>query len=269
MQRHFTYEKISLFFPSARIVQQNRSHEDFLVSYRFGPCELHCVFDGHGGGNNTNQELSSKHVGLYLEKYLIQHLLYHLNGIGYDDESAIRAAVVKCFEEVDHHLHKSGAESGSTCALTLILPETVIVCNLGDSQVYGFRNGAIKFATTPHVAVAEIERIKRDGGHVTNGRLNGIYLPSRSFGDFRAKLRAGKYVSPAPMGIVPDVTFLNRSDYDFFLLMSDGIVDGFLNSSIVPLVREAKNLEEIPKRLAAVAAKNNGNDDICCLLCKM
>lgn len=272
---HFTYENISLFFPKARVVQQNRSHEDFLVSYRFSAGEdvkgeFHAVFDGHGGGNKQNAELNGQHVGLYLEKYLVRHLLYHLDGVAYDDFTNIEAKIVDAFAEVDKHLYTSGAASGSTCACLFLLPETVIVCNLGDSQIYGFRDGRVRFTSTPHVATSEVARIERCGGYVSKRRLNGIYLPSRGFGDFRVKTADGAYQLEAPMGIVPDITFLPRSDYDFFLLMSDGIVDGI--SSVMELERvvgAASSRAAVPRQLANIAARSNGEDDICCLLQSM
>lgn len=271
MRRHFTDEMIALFFPTARVVCQNRSHEDFLVSYRIGAdVELHCVFDGHGGGNDQNTELSSKHVGLYLEKYFVHHLLHHLRGVAYEDQKAIRAAITLTFLETDEHLHASGAKCGSTCSCVLILPETVVLANLGDSQAYAFRDGRVQFATTPHTAVTEETRIRRAGGHVTGKRLNGIYLPSRSFGDFRAKTKNGKYTFPAPMGIVPDITFLERKQYDFVLLMSDGITDGIPSvAELETLVAQASGKDAIPQHLAEVATKSNGNDDLCCLLCQL
>lgn len=271
MRSHFTYWRIGLFFPEARVVRQNRSHEDFLVSYKIGDdIELHYVLDGHGGGNRTNEELDSEHTALYLEKHLVHHLLHHLDGVSYKDKRKITEAIAKAFREIDQHLYSSGAKFGSTCSLALLLPETVVVANLGDSQIYGIKDKKVKFATTPHTAVAEERRIREAGGHVREKRLNGIYLPSRSFGDFSVKVNKGQYQFPAPMGIIPDVSFLPRKDYDFLLLMSDGIVDGLRSTEhLEELIRNTRRLEVIPNELAEVAARKNGNDDIACLLCQL
>lgn len=265
---YFINEKIDYFFPLGVVLMQNRSHEDFHVSCRIGrDCQFHAVFDGHGGGNKDNLELQANHVALYIHKYLVHHLIYSLQGISYDNEALIKEAIIKSFEEVDRHLHSSGATSGATCCCVLVLPKRIIVCNLGDSQLYAFKGNKIKFSTTAHNAVSEEARIKSNGGYVVRGRLNGIYLPSRSFGDFQAKTRGKAYFSPAPMGIVPDITFLPREDYDFLILATDGITDGIPNKETVEkIVRESKKRNLIVDDLAKIAAKNNGKDDIACLL---
>lgn len=80
----------------------------------------------------------------------------------------------------------------STATGVLITPEFFFVVNLGDSRTVICSDSKLTFATADHKPTheSERERILESGGHVTNGRVNGMLAVSRAFGNFEMKRNA-------------------------------------------------------------------------------
>ena len=77
----------------------------------------------------------------------------------------------------------------STATGILITPEFFFVINLGDSRTVICSDSKLTFATADHKPTHEVERLRivQSGGHVTNGRVNGMLAVSRAFGNFEMK----------------------------------------------------------------------------------
>lgn len=283
-------------------ILQNRSHEDFFSIAKFGAdCFYYAVFDGHGGGNKNNELLDSKHCVLYLKDYLHHHLCKKLKGLAYDDEKSIREAVIDTFREVDKHLHEKGGTNGSTCNVVLVTPVNTIFINLGDSRAVKIEDEdassmatkgrflqnkerfsrpllnkpKIVFSTSVHTASEEGPRIRKAGGYVLEKRVNGIYLPSRAFGDYDCKLIRGKYAFEGPMSASPDVFFRPRQA-GIVILGTDGLFDAFNNTTTKKVELEKMldfvnkhSLVELPGKLVEYAKTRNANDDTTCIVVKI
>lgn len=248
------------------VCKQNRSYEDFLCICQFGnECGYYAVFDGHGGGNSHGDALDTKHVAIYLKEYLHRHLWLALNGTNYQDKYKIKKAIVECFHEVDRFLYQNGGLYGSTACIVITTPKNIIYINLGDSQAVKIENNAIVFSTINHNASTEIERIVSVGGYLDGGRLNGIYLPSRSFGDYDCKKIHGEYSSVGPMNTTPDV-YIKEKKQGLIVLGSDGLFDGLPSSKdLLKIVVESPS-EELATRLVDFTRVRNGNDDTTCIV---
>jgi serine/threonine protein phosphatase PrpC len=271
-------------------IKQNRSNEDWLSISQFGDdCYCYCVFDGHGGGNPQGANLDGKHCVLHLKENFHHHLAKKLNGIHYNDDTRIKKAITDCFHTVDEHLYKNGGLNGSTCSVLIVTPENIISANLGDSRAIKieetetelaqslrtknnllrkqlFSQPALTFATEVHNAIAETERIKKAGGFIENRRLNSVYLPSRSFGDFDCKIVRGKYTPDGPMSARPAINFLPLTP-GLLILGSDGIFDGFDDlDTLVEKVKNNTKVEEVPGTLLEHAMARNGEDDTTCIV---
>jgi serine/threonine protein phosphatase PrpC len=248
-------------------IAQNRSHEDFFSIAKLNDeCYFYAVFDGHGGGSKEGNDLSGDHCVLYLKDYLHSHVFEELQGVDYHNKEQIKEKLKTVFWEVDEYLYENGANHGSTCSLVIVTPINVIFANLGDSQAVKIENKKVTFETDRHVATKERLRIKRAGGFVEGRRVNGIYAPSRSFGDYDCKLVKGKYSPEGPMSATPDVHVLPRTK-GMIILGTDGLFDGFSDMrSLEELVNSAKRVSDIPDLLSDHAKPKNSNDDITCIL---
>lgn len=85
-----------------------------------------------------------------------------------------------------------GGAVGCTANVILITPTAFIIANAGDSRSVLCREGkAVPFSEDhkPDSPIEE-ERIKKAGGVISMGRVNGGLNLTRSFGDFDYKARA-------------------------------------------------------------------------------
>lgn len=250
-------------------IMQNRSHEDFFCIAQLGTnCYYYAVFDGHGGGNKDNKPLDDKHCVLYLKDYLHHHLIKKLQGISFQDQEAIRKAIVDAFHEVDKYLYEKKATNGSTASIVLVTPVNIIFINLGDSRaikIEGGNNPRLTFSTNLHNALEEVERIQKAGGYILDKRLNGIYLPSRAFGDFDCKVVRRRYMFEGPMSAHPEIFFSPRRP-GLVILGTDGLFDGFSNLEKIVEMTSHTPLAKLPDKLIDHAKHYNSDDDTTCIV---
>lgn len=243
---------------------QNRSNEDFyFISERDG-LTLYAVVDGHGGGNKYKQDLDSKHVALYVIKYVHDYISDLLGGLSYDS-SKIEDVIKEAFMKIDQTLFELGGKHGCTFNGVIDTSTHYIFINLGDSRSVYFDEEGIIFQTVDHKPSTERLRIEEAGGKVIDGRVGGNYALSRAFGDFNQKLVDGKYSPYGPMSAIPDVTLIKKRK-GTIILGTDGVYDGFSDSEeLISFYRKIKTKKpslEISKH----ASKKNGDDDTTCIV---
>ena len=111
--------------------------------------------------------------------------------------------------------------------------------NLGDSRTVICSDTKLSFATSDHKPNHEAERhrILESGGHVTNGRVNGMLAVSRAFGNFEMKRNENIPQQNQAVSALPDVSVIARSPKDNFIaICCDGVFDVCRNSEVVNFV---------------------------------
>lgn len=156
------------------------------------------VFDGHSGSEMA--ELTELHFvrllkanAAYQAKDFVTALretFMAMDEFLLSDEGqlAILALMRKHRPETEKASRKESP--GCTANVTLMYKSTLYVANAGDSRcVLSAAGGKSHDLSTDHKPDDEIElnRIKKAGGSVTNGRVNGSLNLSRSFGDLTFK----------------------------------------------------------------------------------
>ncbi|KAG0274972.1 Protein phosphatase 2C 2 [Linnemannia gamsii] len=138
------------------------------------------VYDGHGG------ETVAKYCGEYLHKNIVADPAF--------GEKEFKTAIKNGFLETDRTLHldpKCNSESSGCTAITAIITDKNIlyVGNAGDSRAVLCRDGIAVAMSVDHkpTNIDESTRIMFNGGHVENGRVNGLLATSRALGDFGFK----------------------------------------------------------------------------------
>ncbi|KAL7484845.1 hypothetical protein ACHAW6_010461, partial [Cyclotella cf. meneghiniana] len=138
----------------------------------------------------------------------------------------------------DHPVH-----AGCTSVVAVIVQNTLVVANAGDSRAVLCRAGGLaeplSFDHKP-LQKREMNRITKAGGFVNQfGRVNGNLNLSRSIGDLKYKQVPG--IAPADQMITaePDIisTTLRPGD-EFIVLGCDGIWDCLSNEECVKYVRD-------------------------------
>lgn len=189
-------------------------NEDRYVAYMSledePPHSFFAVFDGHGGRRAA--------------EYCTNHLYKNLVRDGSWPEQpidALKSAVLKTDSEFRTMARASKDEGqmldGSTAICVLVMGSHVFVTNVGDSRAVLVRaSGSVVAMSTDHkpTTLAESVRIHKVGGHVADGRVNGVLSVSRSIGDEKlSHLVTAK----------PDIRPFNlKHPDDLIVLASDG-----------------------------------------------
>ncbi|CAD7703798.1 unnamed protein product [Ostreobium quekettii] len=135
----------------------------------------------------------------------------------------------------------SGPLAGCTAVMALVDNKRLIVANAGDSRCVASRKGVAIPMSQDHKPTDPIEdeRIRKAGGFVADGRVNGSLNLSRALGDMEYK--KAKHLPPEEQMVsaFPDVRVLDlkRGD-DFCVLACDGIWDVLTEQQAVDFVQE-------------------------------
>jgi len=206
------------------------------------------VFDGHCGA------LAAQ----YLSKHISNSLSELQNPM---NPNQLKQGLV----DLDQKFHSEHPEnhSGATVALALIQKQanglfTALFANAGDSRVALVnRNSAeILYMSKDHKPddKTELARIKKAGGQVYNGRVDGNLNLSRSFGDWPYK--ANTVLGPLEQRISVGTTLVrveNIKPYHSILVYCDGFTE--TKAPDQELVQKAVQLLEKEQDPAIVAAK--------------
>ena len=229
------------------------------------------MFDGHGGGKCS--------------KYLKDNFMYHVMNQkqnGRKSQSwykAVKNGIAEAEEKFCKQARRSGDDSGA-CLITCVLSEdNYIVAGVGDCRCIcgvGFKGGKTKVEitalSTDHTAKVESARIRRAGGRVLRGRLDGILEPSRTIGDLDVKNKGKTGLIATPEMRKGK---MKHDQLYVFVLASDGLWDVFNNREVISFVHKAienkktgkacKQITEsknVADQLVAEAARRGSRDDI-------
>jgi len=192
------------------------------------------VFDGHGG----------EQVAKFCAEHLPQAIV--------DGEPSKAAAVLHdSFMLMDQKLVDFGEATlptdqwhpdyvGCTAVACLVRGDTLIVANAGDSRAVLSQNGLACDLSQDHKPDLrkEAKRIKKAGGRVFNGRVNGQLAVSRAMGDLHFK---STDLDPAHQMVscVPDIKTCQRHVGDEFMVIAcDGVWDVLTSQEVVDRVHE-------------------------------
>lgn len=177
--------------------------------------------------------------------------------------------------------HKPGFDSGCTVLVALIIRKELYVASAGDSRcIVILRDGECFPMSFDHKPedYKEEKRIKRAGGKVVEGRVNGGLNLSRAFGDFTYKqsdLMAGEQmITPIPS--VRDMP-VNPRCIEYIFLACDGIWNSMKNREVSDFIRKTaqssdNNLVDISIKLfrKCIAPRTDGDgtgcDNMTCII---
>lgn len=209
--------------------------------------QIAIVADGMGGhqGGDVASEMVVSHLGSTFEKNqsatideLIRWLIFELNS---ENKRILDKAL--------HHTDLSGM--GTTFVAVLMVDDTYIVANIGDSRCYRFREGTLKQLTEDHSLVNELVK-------------HGDITPED------AKHHPQKNLITRSLGISKDVdadvTIYHSYTNDYLLLCSDGLTNMVSDDQIQEILASKSTLQEKCDTLVTLANESGGLDNITALL---
>nr|CCC90095.1 putative protein phosphatase 2C [Trypanosoma congolense IL3000] len=228
------------------------------------------VYDGHGGTQCAE----------FLRDNLHTFILGRPE-ITTDPEQAIRAGIAEAEKAFLTKCADEKIESGSTCAVALIVDDTLITGNVGDSEIVLCRGGLPVILSTKHSLqdnVAEGERVKACGGRIISNRVghpkfNPQVLSlavTRAIGDAGFKL--DEFTDGKPSGVIADAETQSTKltdDDEFLIIGCDGLWDVMSYDAAVQfcsrLAAEGEAPQSITDSLCREALRQGSTDNVTCV----
>ncbi|CXI41041.1 protein phosphatase PPM2 [Plasmodium berghei] len=154
---------------------------------------------------------------------------------------------------------------GSTAIVAVILKGYLIVANAGDSRaIICFNGNSLGMSTDhkPHLQ-AEEARIKKAGGYISNGRVDGNLNLTRAIGDLHYKRDPFLSQKDQKISAFPEVTCVTLTpDDEFLFLACDGIWDCKDGQDVVGFVKaRLEKFEELSDNSADLGGNQNTNSE--------
>ena len=207
------------------------------------------VFDGHGGKEVA--EFVSRHFCEELEKnraYLAGNIELALKETFLRMDELIRTPngtreVIRIARDLPDNYEVEADPAmlmaGCTAVVALIRNNTLYVANAGDSRCVLSRDGRAVEMSIDHKPElpGELERIRRAGGTVEDGRVMGNLNLSRSIGDLEYKKNNSIPQKDQMITAYPEVRIENLNERDQFMILAcDGVWDMLTSQECVNFV---------------------------------
>jgi serine/threonine protein phosphatase PrpC len=241
---------------------KNLSNNNFI-------CFYFAIFDGHNG----------KQVSLYLKDHFHKILFDGLKNISFTNDyksnnEKILFSIKKSFEIIDKDIINNKNikdDIGSTATIFLLYRDPfdnskkiLITANVGDSKGFLINKEKIKQITKDHNCsdASEVERIKKKGGVVFQGRVFGTLILTRSLGDKEMK-QYGVLAKPYCYSSIINENVL------YLIVGSDGAWDVLPSEQLFELSKEKMSSKDFAKKIVKISIEKGSVDNISCLVIKL
>lgn len=227
------------------------------------------IFDGHGGPQ----------VAIFLRDNFHKYLLDELKLITFTNDSELNNKTIilsinNTFAKIDNDImnnKKIKNNNGSTGTIILLFRnplnhfQRIIICaNVGDSKGFIINKNNIQKITKDHICSDDNEtnRIRSKGGVVFNGRVFGMLMITRSFGDKEFKQYG---VLPTPNIFLSQIEDNNI----YAVIASDGVWDTISEEDLFKLSKSKMSSEELSKKIVGTTMERGSRDNVSCCVVKL
>jgi len=215
------------------------------------------VYDGHGGSDSASYAAANLHllVGADEQRWRL------------DPADAVLHGYALVEQEL-RQLYESQQDRSGSCALTVLLRgHRLIVAGLGDCRAVMVRGEPHKepyaqLSTDQRATESsEQKRILRCGGQISDGRLWGALIPSRTLGDFPWKDKGPKD-TPALSSVPQIIEYEITPDDKYLVIGSDGLWDVISNKVLAKLIgRSCSPAQKACNEIVHELKKKHSGDD--------
>lgn len=220
-------------------------NEDYADFYEEDGVKIYVVADGMGGHNAG--EIASKNAAQTIINYIKSRINENIF------EKTLKEAIEYANKEVHSLAYKKEEYTGmgTTIVACLITTMGVQIGNVGDSSCFIVKDNRVYKLTKDHSLVQEL----LDTGSIS--KEQAINHPQKNV--ITRAVGTGKEVEI-------DIYKLNKEDYDYILLCSDGLTnDVDLERDLLELINN-NNIQEVCDKLVEIAKNNGGRDNITVML---
>ncbi len=200
---------------------------------------IYIIADGVGGG--LAGEVASKNAAELIYKELIKSNLSFSKGTLLEKITYTNQQIIN--ESESNHNYK-----GMSTTLVVLWgnKENYLLCNVGDSRAYLYRNETLKQITSDHSVVQALIEL----GEISKEEARTHHLKH-----FVTQVIGTEDLKPD----IYEITLLNN---DLVLLCTDGLTDMIPDAQISSIIQKEGTLEKISKALTEKALDNGGVDNI-------
>jgi serine/threonine protein phosphatase PrpC len=237
--RDFQNEKFNDYMEDVNYIEEKFNYFD--KNYLF------CLFDGHGGDETCK----------YCQKYFAEILKEQL-----DENDDTEKALENTFKIIEEKLKEENFPDGSTATAVLIRENKFYCGNVGDSRcvIVNNNNMVIRISVDHRVSnESEFSRILKMGGTISEGRINGEIMLSRSLGDF--ELKGSGLISEPYL----ESRLITQRD-KCCVIASDGVWDVISEKMLKDIVERSKDCEELCNNIIEESIKEGSEDNISCFV---
>lgn len=108
----------------------------------------------------------------------------------------------------------------------------------------------------------KMKRIEKAGGHINDGRIEGILALSRGLGDFDLKNK----------GLIADPHVTKKlidHNINYCVLASDGVWDVLKPNDVSKILQETNNIDDMAKVIVEKAVEKGSEDNISCIVIEL
>jgi PPM family protein phosphatase len=233
---------------------REHNEDNYLVNADLG---IVAVADGMGGLALGEVAAATAIATLSASAEVLRPLISAVDG---DPSSANRIQLAQALEVLSHIASQriqqatQGQQSGTTMVSAILTRDHLLVCHVGDSRAYLYRDGTLRPITEDHTIAAARHRqgLITKEEHDASPYQHMLYQALGTQGD-----------------IDPDLLDLTLADDDLVLLCSDGLTGPVSDDAIGTILAKSTSLDDAADQLIALSLENGGPDNITIVLARV
>jgi len=239
-------------------IKRTNNEDSFLV---LDGKNIFAVADGMGG--HSSGEIASRIAVETISEFFSKNDISEDSTwpYAYDDNisfegNKLKTAVAVANEKIQEYAseHPESRGMGTTVVAVQVIDSRLVLCHVGDSRCYLFRDGKLGALTSDHSWVNE---------QVKLGLLSEEEAQRHPFRNVITKALGTKGEATA------EINETTNREGDLLLLCTDGLNSMISDDEIAGIISKDSSLEEKAKSLIEAANNNGGEDNITLVLVKI
>lgn len=236
------------------IGKSRKINEDFYGIYRTSDLEAFVLADGMGGhsAGDVASKMAVEDTLRIIEMWDAEKLL--------ENDEQVCEYISNLLCEVNSCVHEYAMKNsvcegmGTTMVLCIALGSRLYYANIGDSRLYGIKDGAVIQLTKDHSLVQELVDI----GQITKDQ---------------AAIHPNKNIITKAIGtdisVIGDIAAIDKTDYDAYLMCTDGLTNMLANEEMNALIEaNGADLNSLCNAFVSYANEKGGYDNITVIVFK-
>ncbi len=171
-----------------------------------------------------------------------------------DSSTRLKSALQNISNTIEANASRKGYRSGTTIAMIVMEEGSLRTVHVGDSRIYGVRDGQFSRMTVDH---SEVQRLF-SMGLITEAEMD-THPKRHAISQFLGMPHEEVLLSPTVSARIP----LKAGDR--YLICSDGLTDMVKDPELSQILTRAASAEDAVKHCVSSALQHGGKDNVTCI----